>query len=150
MAVQQRMPIKDEDAFPHGAYQLSEVEAVPDFKQAKREDGSRPQQLDKDTGLPVWSVQVLDADPEARKNSKTVTVKLLARQQPVPPENTSGTPFNPIGFTGLTVMPWVEYTNGKNREGKDATRVSWSFRAEGLIAPGKAAQRSTGDSSKAA
>ncbi|WP_306512586.1 plasmid replication, integration and excision activator [Janibacter hoylei] len=150
MAVQQRMPIKDEDAFPYGAFQVGPPEAVPDFKAPKREDGSRPQQVDKETGLPVWSIQVLDADPEARKNSKTVTVKLLARQQPVPPENTSGTPFNPVGFTGLTVMPWVEYTNGKNRDGKDATRVAWSFRAEGLTAPGKSAQRSSGDSGKGA
>lgn len=150
MAVQQRIPMKGEDVFPHGAFLLSEVEAVPDFKAPQREDGSRPQQVDKDTGVPVWSVQVLDADPEARKNSKTVTVKLLARQQPVPPENTSGMPFNPVEFTGLTVMPWVEYTNGKNRDGKDTTRVAWSFRAEGLIAPGKSAQRSSGDSGKAA
>ena len=42
------------------------------------------QARDKDTGLPVWQVEVLDFDPQARE--KTFKVKIAAAVQPVPPE----------------------------------------------------------------
>ena len=47
------------------------VEPVGDFDADKRADGSRPQQLDKDTGLPLWQVVILDADEEAGKKETT-------------------------------------------------------------------------------
>jgi hypothetical protein len=62
-----------DEVFPFGAYVVSEVEPVRDFDKSTRE---RPvQQRDKESGLPVWSVSVLDADPAARKSDRTVTVK---------------------------------------------------------------------------
>lgn len=134
MAMQKRFPVAFDAVFPRGAFLVGEVEAVADFNAAAREDGSRPQQLDKDTRLPVWSVQVLDADPEASKRDKTVTVKLLASHQPVPPSNETPFPFTPVEFVGLTALPWID-DNGAGR-----ARIAWSFRADDLTAPGASAK----------
>ncbi|MGL4178582.1 MAG: hypothetical protein ACRCSN_21190 [Dermatophilaceae bacterium] len=84
------------------------------------------------SGLPVWSVPVLDADPEAGKRDKTVVVKVIASHQPVPPKNEAGLPFVPVEFTGLSVTPYVD-ENGQR------ARLAWSIRAEGMTAPGKGA-----------
>jgi len=128
MAMQRRMPVEHVDAFPAGAYLVGEVEPVADFNAQARSDGSRPQATDPESGLLVWSVPVLDADPEAGKRDKTVNVKVSARVQPVPPENTSGTPFTLIEFEGLTATPWVD-DNGPR------PRMAWSLRAKGIKAP---------------
>ena len=133
MAMQKRFPVAFDAVFPRGAFLVGEVEAVADFNAAAREDGSRPQQLDKDSRLPVWSVQVLDADPEAGKRDKTVTVKLLTQHQPVPPSNDTPFPFTPVEFVGLSALPWID-DNGAGR-----ARIAWSFRAEGFAAPGQGA-----------
>ncbi|MFC5210920.1 plasmid replication, integration and excision activator [Pseudonocardia sulfidoxydans] len=114
------------DVFPHGAYVVSEVEAVRDFD--KSAPGRPVQQLDKESGLPVWSVSVLDADPEARRSDKTVVVKIASTHQPVPPEAIAGMPFRPVEFDGLTVTPYVA-DNGSR------PRVAYSFRASGMRAP---------------
>jgi hypothetical protein len=90
------------------------------------------QQLDKDNGLPLWSVEVLDADPEAGKKSKTVTVKIAARVQPVPPEALPGLPFRPVVFEGLTALPYID-------DAGKFSRIVWSFKADAMTAPSKAA-----------
>lgn len=92
MAVSRRMEIGFGSVFPAGAYLVGEVEPVQDFNADKRPDGTRPQQMDPETGELIWTVPVLDADPEARKNEKTINVKIMARQQPVPPANTGTSP----------------------------------------------------------
>ena len=102
MAVQRRIKVAFADVFPAGAFLVGEVEAVTDFNAPARADGSRPQLLDKESGLPVWSVPVLDADPQASKRDKTLTVKVSAAHQPVPPENKTPFPFRPVEFVGLT------------------------------------------------
>lgn len=136
MAMRKRFQVQHLDVFPAGAFLAGEVEAVTDFNAAARADGSRPQQLDKDTGLPLWSVQVIDADPEASKREKAVTVKIAAKVQPVPPVNDTPFPFTPVEFVGLTALPWVEETNGGR------SRISWSFKAAHLVAPGQAGKAS--------
>lgn len=50
----------------------------------KSSPGVPVQATDKETGLPMWAVSVLDADPDARKNQKTVTVKIAARTSRCP------------------------------------------------------------------
>ena len=65
MAINGRFRVSMEDVFPHGAYVVSEVEPVRDFDKSTRE--RMVQQVDRDSGLPVWSVSVLDADPAARR-----------------------------------------------------------------------------------
>ena len=114
------------DVFPHGAYLVSEVEPVRDFD--KSSAGRPVQAVDKESGLPVWAVSVLDADPEARRSDKTVTVKIAATYQPVPPEAAAGLPFRPVEFDGLTVTPYVNESGGR-------ARVAYSLRASGMHAP---------------
>ena len=130
MAMQRRMQVEHSEAFPHGAYVVGEVRPVSDFNAQPRSDGSRPQATDPESGLPVWSVPVLDADPEAGKRDKTVTVKVSAKVQPVPPENRTGTPFTLVEFSGLTATAWID-DNGSR------PRLAWSLRATGITEPGK-------------
>lgn len=70
MAIQKRFPVSNQDVFPAGCWLVAEVSAVLDFNAPSRADGSKPQQLCKDSGLPLWAVQVLDADPEARRRPR--------------------------------------------------------------------------------
>ena len=98
-------------------------------------------ELDKETGLPLWQVAVLDPDPEASARDKTVIVKLVAQHQPVPPENKSGLPFTPVRFTGLTVTPWVDDKGPK-------AKLAYSLRATGFADP--TATPSTRDQGKGA
>lgn len=143
MAMQRRFPVGHADVFPAGAFLKGGVEPVADFNAERRADGSRPQQLDKDTGLPLWQVMVLDADEEAGKKETAISIKIAAKVQPVPPENTTPFPWTPVEFVGLTALPYVD-DNG-NRP-----RLAWSFRAESLKAPGKTPAASGSSSEKAA
>ena len=71
MAMQRRIKVAHGDVFPAGAFLKGAVEPVADFNASPREDGSRPQQVDKDTGLLMWQATVLDADEEAsRKDTR--------------------------------------------------------------------------------
>ena len=126
MAISGRFRVSMGDVFPHGAYVVSEVEPVRDFD--KSAPGRPVQAADKESGLPVWSVSVLDADPDARRSDKTVTVKIAATVQPVPPETAAGVPFRPVEFDGLTVTPYVIESGGR-------PRVGYSLRATGMRAP---------------
>jgi hypothetical protein len=124
MSVPNRFKVNHGDVFPHGAFVVSEVEPVRDWD--KSSPDRRVQAVDKESGLPVWAVSVLDADPDARKDSKTVTVKISAPHQPVPPEALAGMPFRPVEFEGLTVTPYMD---------DKRNRVAYSLRANGMRAP---------------
>jgi hypothetical protein len=82
------------------------------------------QAKDKTSGLPVWQVDVIDGDPEARQ--KTARVKVASRDQPVLPEPPAGLPFLAVEFTGLTITPYVSQPG----------RLAYSLRAAGVRAPG--------------
>ncbi|RJS47451.1 plasmid replication, integration and excision activator [Nocardioides cavernaquae] len=142
MAVQRRINVRHGDVFSHGAYILDAFEPVADFDAPARPDGSKAQAVDKENGLPVWQINVIDADPYAGKKEKTVSVKVAAKVQPVPPENKSGTPFTLVEFSGLTLTAWIDDSN------KERPKLQWSIRASGIHAPGQA--RSGGSDSKAA
>ena len=141
MAITNKFPVAMGDVFPHGAFVVSEVEPVRDFD--KSAPGRPVQQLDKESGLPVWSVSVLDADPAARRSDKTVTVKISATHQPVPPDTAAGLPFRPVEFDGLTVTPYVQENGGR-------PRVAYSFRAAGMRAPGNHQRPAPGKNQDAA
>ncbi|MHA6780302.1 plasmid replication, integration and excision activator [Pseudonocardia saturnea] len=130
MAINGKFKVNHNDVFPHGAYVVGDVEPVRDFERSTRE---RPvQATDKETGQLVWSVSVLDPDPDARKDAKTVTVKISAPVQPVPPgEIAAGLPFRPVEFDGLTVTPYLNENGGR-------ARVAYSFRASAMRAPQQA------------
>jgi hypothetical protein len=66
------IPIEFGRFFPDGAYVAGPIEKLRDFDRSK---GDRiVQQQDKNTGLPLWTVDVIDADPQARQ--RTVKVKV--------------------------------------------------------------------------
>jgi len=102
-----------------------------------RSSGDRVvQQVDKHTGLPLWVVEVIDADPEARQ--RTVKVKIAAQVQPVLPPPAPGSPFTAIEFDGMTVTPYVDASrcagDGKR---KCAARQAYSLKATGVRAPSR-------------
>jgi hypothetical protein len=129
MAIQKRFKVGHDDVFPFGAYLIGEVSQVWDFDRSTKE--TKVQAVDKDSGLLVWSVDVVDADPEAGKKAKTVTVKIAAKVQPVPPEALPGLPFRPVVFEGLTALPYID-------DGGNFARIAWSFKAGGIKAPAAA------------
>ena len=132
MAMQRRLRVAHGDVFPAGAFLKGQAEPVADFDAPKRDDGSRPQMKDQDTGLLLWQVVVLDADEVASKRETALSVKIPAKVAPVPPENKTGSPWTPVEFVGLTALPYVEETPmGRGR-------IAWSYRAEGMVAPGQA------------
>ena len=125
MAIRGAIPMTNEAAFAYGIFMVGEVEPMRDFDRSTREQAV--QAVDRDTGELVWTVDVVDADPEARE--RTVRVKITAPHQPVPPEAAPGVPFRPVEFEGLTVTPYVTTTaSGRGR-------LAWSFRATGMRAP---------------
>ncbi|MEB3062492.1 plasmid replication, integration and excision activator [[Mycobacterium] zoologicum] len=128
MSIRKWLQIGNDQVFSLGAYLVSEVTPMIDFD--KSAGDNRVQATDRDTGVPMWQVEVLDGDPAAPKRSRTVTVKFAAQTQPTAPANTSGTPFTPVVFEGLMALPYIE------RSG-DFSRIAWSFRASGMTAPTK-------------
>ena len=127
-------PIEFGAVFPSGAYAAGGVEKVRDFEKSS---GDRVvQQADKHTGLPLWVVEVIDADPDARQ--RTVKVKIAAQVQPVLPAPAPGSPFTAVEFDGMTATPWVDSSrcpgDGKN---KCAARLAYSFKATGVRAPAR-------------
>ena len=127
-------PVEFGAVFPSGAFAAGQVEKVRDFEKSS---GDRVvQQTDKHTGLPLWVVEVIDADPEARQ--RTVKVKIASQYQPVLPDAPPGSPFIPVEFEGLTAMPWVDDSrcqgNGKD---KCKARLAYSLKATGIRAPSR-------------
>src|SRR3954453_14484767 len=129
MAVGMRLPVSMGGVFPNGAFVVGEVSAVENFERKQSGQGD-PQERDKETGLRLWAVRVVDTDPDARKGQSEVVVKVAAEVQPVPPDLLPGLPFRPVEFDGLTITPWVD-------ESRERPRVAYSVRATGMRAPAK-------------
>lgn len=121
MALQGPIPISFELLFPYGCYVVGEVTAARDFD-AKRD----VQAKDKATGLPVWQVPVIEADPSLKAAQKTVTVKILSEAQPVVPPSLPGVQPAPAEFDGLEVKPYVHQETG---------RLAYSISAQVMRAP---------------
>lgn len=135
MTIQGGLPVEHDLVFPNGAFVVGEVSAVEDFDAAKaaRESGKAAdtQVRDKNTGMRLWQVRVIDADELARKGQAEVSVKIAAEVQPVPPPLADGVPFRPVEFEGLVAVPWVD-------DSRSRPRVAWSLRASGMKTPGRA------------
>ena len=99
MAMPRKMPVEFGVVFPYGAFAVGEVSPVRDYDRSTKEVPI--QATDPDTGLLVWSVEVVDADPEAKKSNRMIAVKVAARVQPVLPEATPGVPFRQVEFDKL-------------------------------------------------
>ena len=134
MALQSPIPIEFGMVFPHGAYAAGGIEMVRDFD---RSSGDRVvQQADKHSGLPLWVVEVIDADPDARQ--RTVKVKIAAQVQPVLPSPAAGSPFTPVEFDGMTATPYVDTSRCQAKDtGKCGARQAYSLKATGVRAPSR-------------
>jgi hypothetical protein len=132
MAMPRKIKIDCKETYLYGLFAVSDVSALRNFDKSTAE--MPVQAVDEETGERVWTVEVMDADPEARKSERHFTVKLLAPVQPVMPARPAGfppnVPFIPVEFTGMTATPWVEEL-GEGRR----SRLAWSFRATGMVAP---------------
>lgn len=120
MAVQGPIPVEFAHVFPRGVFAAGVFEAVRDFEASKA--GRFVQSKDKASGLPLWQVDVIDGDPQAR--DKTARIKVAAPDQPVLPAPASGLPFVPVELAGLTVTPYVS----------QAGRLAYSLKATGVRA----------------
>ena len=126
MALQGPIPVEFGNVFTHGAFAAGGFEPMRDFDASS---GDRfVQAKDKASGLPVWVIEVIDADPAAR--DKTAKVKVAAPAQPVLPPATAGMPFVPVEFEGLTVTPYVN----------QAGRLAYSLKAAGVRSLGRPAR----------
>jgi hypothetical protein len=127
-------PVEFGTVFPSGAYAAGAMEKVRDFD---RSSGDRVvQQSDKHSGLPLWVVEVIDADPEARQ--RTVKVKVAAEYQPTLPPPAPGSPFTAVEFEGMTAMPYVDSGRCQPKDkGKCAARQAYSLKATGVRAPSR-------------
>jgi hypothetical protein len=125
MAVQGPIPVEFGHVFPRGVFASGEFEAVRDFD-ASKAGGRFVQSKDRNSGLPMWQIDVIDGDPAAR--DKTSRVKVAAADQPVlPAPPASGLPFVPVEFAGLTATPYVS----------QAGRLAYSLKATGVRVPGR-------------
>ena len=120
MALQGPIPVEFGVVFPSGAYAAGAFEPVRNFDASTGE--KFVQSTDKASGMPLWVIEVIDADPAARV--RAVKVKVVAQVQPVVP---AGSPFVPVEVTGLVVTYYVN----------QAGRLAYSLKAAGIRAPGR-------------
>lgn len=136
MAIPRKLPVEFTTVFPFGAYMVGDISPVRDYDRSTKDQVV--QAMDPDTGLPIWAVDVVDADPEATKSNRTMTVKVPAKVQPVLERPQNGLPFFPVEFNGMTATAYVE-DNG------NFSRIAWSLRAAEVREPGKAATKPATD-----
>ena len=135
-----RFAVTMAETFPFGCYAMG-VQQSEDFDE---KTGRRSPSRDKNTGEPVWTVLVIDRDPEAR--DKQFKVKVSSPYCPVlPGEVAPGSGLHPVEFVGMTATPYVTEAAGMRR-----ARLAISLRATDMVAQGKAptgSSTSTGRSS---
>src|ERR1044071_81285 len=121
MSVQGPIPVEFGTAFPSGAYAAGAFGPVRNFDASTGE--KFVQSHDKATGAPLWVIEVIDPDPQAR--TRAVKVKVAAPVQPVIPTGPSGSPFVRVEFPGVPLPP------SATRPG----RVPYPLKAPGPGAP---------------
>ena len=131
MAMPRKVPVNFETVFPHGAYMVGEISPVRDYDKSSKDN--LVQATDPDTGLPVWAVDVVDADPDATKATRTMTVKVAAKVQPVLPASDNGMPFRPVEFDKMTATAYID-------ENGNFSRIAWSLRASEVRAQSRGAK----------
>ncbi|MER7005235.1 transcriptional regulator [Dactylosporangium sp. NPDC000555] len=115
-----RFSVRFEDVFPAGCMLVPDsITEAQDYNAAT---GARTPAVDKLTGVRVWTVRVMDMDPDLAGRAREIAVKITAPVQPVPD---NAAPFSPVEFEGMTVTPYVGQTG----------RLTYSLRATGFRAP---------------
>ncbi len=124
-----KIPVPFEFAFPYGAL-FRGVQAATDFD--KRGKGGDDQARDKETGERIWTVTLLDLDPQAARFGRDlVKVKVIAPVAPVPPEPTVPGYPPAVELEGLVLVPWVDDSKCKS-SGTCRARLAYSMRATGI------------------
>lgn len=136
MALPRKIPVDFKTVFPYGAYMVGDISPVRDYDRSTKDQVI--QASDPDSGMPVWAVDVVDADPDATKSNRTMTVKVAAKVQPVLERPQNGLPFCPVEFSGMTATAYVE-DNG------NFSRIAWSLRAAEVREAGKVTQKPTSE-----
>jgi hypothetical protein len=136
-----------EKLLPHGAWLVSGVEAIKDYKLSKPGPDGFVQALDKNTRKPLWAAIVQSGDMEnAPPWLQRFKVKIPSDMRPEVPPAMPGTPFRPVWLHGLTVTPYVDDSKctapEPGREHRCGARMAYSIRATGISAP-KPASRPT-------
>ena len=138
MAMEGQIPVPFGAVFPDGAYAAGSFEMVRDFDRSTAD--RVVQQADKDSGLPLWVVEVIDAQESARQ--RMVKVKVAAQVQPVLPSPAPGSPFTAVEFEGMTATPYVDASRCQAKDtGRCGARVAYSFKATGVRAPSRGISR---------
>jgi hypothetical protein len=127
MAIPRKIPLDFATIFPFGAYMVGEISPVRDYDRSTRENVI--QATDPDTGILLWAVDVVDADPDATKSNRTMTVKVSAKVQPVLDKAEGDLPFRSVEFSGMTATAYIE-------ENGNFSRIAWSLRAKGVTSSG--------------
>ena len=124
-----KIPMPFEYAFPHGAL-FRGVQKATDFDKRGKVDDD--QARDKETGERIWTVTLLDLDPDAARFGRDlVKVKVIAPVQPIPPESTVPGYPPAVELDGLVLVPWVD--DGKCKGGPQCrARLAYSMRASGI------------------
>jgi hypothetical protein len=138
MALQGPIPVQFGQVFPDGAYAAGSFEMVRDFDRSTAD--RVVQQTEKDSGLPLWAVEVIDAQEDARQ--RTVKVKVAAQVQPVLPPPVPGSPFTAVEFEGMTATPYVDASRCQGH-GRCAAKQAYSLKATGVRAPSRGTVRPT-------
>src|SRR5829696_4148879 len=148
MAIKSAIRVEFDDVFSQGAWLVSEVTPVKDYRRStadvdqqvvERDEDGEPMLVD---GQPLrhWQVTVMDGDPSVKRD-KTVSVTVIGTHRPVPPAPVEGTPFVPVELTGMTYRMWVNRQACRPpRGGRDhicGAREVVSLTATGIQAPGK-------------
>lgn len=125
------MPALPIDASKITLVATGKIRAVRTY--AEMADGSRravPDSQEKsDSGLPLWTVDVLIDDEESDR-AEPVGVKVASKEEPKPAK------YQPVLFEGLRAMPYVD---------RRTNRVALSFRADGIAAQSAGRKASGGD-----
>lgn len=126
MAMPRRIKVEFSEVFRHGLFMVGEVDILKDFDKSSKD---KPvQAMDEETRMPIWTVDVIDPDPQASKATRSLSVRIVSRLQPVPTEAAGDGPFRPVAFQGLTALPYID-DNG------NFSRIVWSYRATGFADP---------------
>lgn len=129
MAMPRRIKVNFSEVFEHGLFMVGDVEPLKDFDKSTKDIPVHA--VDEETGSPIWTVDAVDADPAATKSTRSLSVRIVARVQPVPPQAPAMGPFRPVAFEGLTALPYID-------ENGNFSRIVWSYRATGFAEVGAA------------
>ncbi len=121
--MQRAFEVSCDQVFPFGVFKIGDVVPVRDFDRSSKDQFV---QATDDKGTPIWSIEVIDGDPEARQ--RTIKVKITSPVAPQLPDGVKDEPFSPLSFEGLNITPYVD-TNGPR------ARLAISTKATGMTVP---------------